>query len=289
MVTGLNGIPSGVIVELYGGASAWKSTYALQLVSAAQRDGSKALYLDVDYGLTRERAVQLGVDLDRLLICHPESGEEALEVLYRLVLSGGIRIAVVDSIAALVPQSELVQQIGEVPLGLQARLMTVGIRRLVAAARKSATTVILINRLFNIDRGQGVLVPATPGGQAVRHFAGLRVRLNVGDPIISDGVCIGELIELFVTKNRYGYDGASVTHGMYFDRGYDPIEQRNELARIIGLPEPSCDLSSTWLDDDSAAAVFRTLQKKRVRREASFMDQENEADFIDFENDGPPF
>ena len=144
---GVGGVPRGRVVEIYGPESSGKTTLGYHIIAEAQREGGVAAFIDAEHALNPEYARNVGVDIDNLLISQPDSGEQALEIAEMLVRSGAIDVVVVDSVAALVPRAELEGEMGDAHVGLQARLMSQALRKLVGAINKSRTTVIFINQL----------------------------------------------------------------------------------------------------------------------------------------------
>ena len=145
--TGIGGIPKGRIVEFYGPESSGKTTLALQSIACAQKDGGVAAFIDAEHALDPNYARNLGVNLDELLVSQPDSGEQALEIAELLTRSGGVDLIVIDSVAALTPQAEIDGEMGDSHVGLQARLMSQGLRKLTGIVKKTNTTVLFINQI----------------------------------------------------------------------------------------------------------------------------------------------
>ncbi|MGH9361639.1 MAG: recombinase RecA, partial [Thermoanaerobaculia bacterium] len=144
---GIGGFPRGRVVEIYGPESSGKTTLALSVVGQAQRRGGIAAFIDAEHALDAEYAKKLGVDIDNLLVSQPDSGEQALDIAEMLVRSNSVDVVVIDSVAALVPRAELEGEMGDSHVGLQARLMSQALRKLVGTISKSRTIVIFINQL----------------------------------------------------------------------------------------------------------------------------------------------
>lgn len=145
--TGIGGLPRGRIIEIYGPESSGKTTLALHVVAEAQRMGGEAAFIDAEHALDPIYAANLGVDVDALLVSQPDNGEQALEITEALTRSGAIDVIVVDSVAALVPRSEIEGDMGDSHVGLHARLMSQALRKLAGAIAKSNTIIIFINQL----------------------------------------------------------------------------------------------------------------------------------------------
>ena len=171
MALGIGGLPKGRIVEIFGAESAGKTTLALSAVSQTQKQGGNAAYIDVEHALDPSYSQKIGIDLDKLLVSQPDSAEQALEITEYLVKSGNIDLIVIDSVAALVPTAEIEGQMGELQIGLQARLMSQALRKLTGLIRKSNCTAVFINQL---REKVGVVFgnpETTPGGRALKFYS----------------------------------------------------------------------------------------------------------------------
>ncbi len=192
------GLPRGRLVELYGGPGSGKTTLALRLAAAAQAHGAVA-WLDADGALEPARAAAVGVDLARLVVARPSTGEQALQIAEALARSRGCALVVVDSVAALMPKAELAAPLGEAAPGLQARMLSLGLRRLVHAALASGATGLFVNQTrLALDHDVPELV--TAGGSALRFYAALRLELARRQT--------GAAVR--VVKHRHGPEGAVV-------------------------------------------------------------------------------
>lgn len=173
--TGIGGLPRGRIIEIYGPESSGKTTLALHVVAEAQRMGGEAAFIDAEHALDPVYAANLGVDVDSLLVSQPDNGEQALEITEALTRSGAIDVIVVDSVAALVPRSEIEGDMGDSHVGLHARLMSQALRKLAGAISKSNTIIIFINQL---REKVGVVYgnpEVTTGGRALKFYASIRI------------------------------------------------------------------------------------------------------------------
>jgi recombination protein RecA len=199
---GVGGIPRGRIIELYGTESSGKTTLALHMIAEAQKLGGNALFVDAEHALDPEYARAIGVDVDRLFISQPSTGDEALEIMDTLIRSGAFDIAVLDSVAALMPRQELEGDIGDVTVGAQARLMSQALRKLGASAAKSNTAVVFINQ---IREKVGVMYgnpETTPGGRALKFWASVRLEVRRVDNIKQGNEVIGVRTRVKVVKNK---------------------------------------------------------------------------------------
>ena len=199
---GIGGLPKGRVVEIYGPESSGKTTLALHVVAEAQRKGGACAFIDAEHALDPGYAKKLGVDIDNLLISQPDAGEQALEIADTLVRSGAIDILVVDSVAALVPRSELEGEMGESQPGLQARLMSQALRKLTGSINKSNTMVIFINQ---IRMKIGVMYGSpetTTGGNALKFYSSVRLDIRRIGAIKERDEVVGNTTRVKVVKNK---------------------------------------------------------------------------------------
>lgn len=200
---GIGGVPRGRIVEIYGPESSGKSTLATHIVANAQRNGGVAAYIDAEHALDPNYAAKIGVNLDDLLISQPDSGEEALNIAEMLARSNAVDVIVIDSVAALVPKSELEGEIGDQFMGLQARLMSQALRKLTSALAKSNTCAIFINQ---IREKIGVVYgnpETTTGGRALKFYSSVRLEIRrTGGIKGPDNSEIGNRVKVKVSKNK---------------------------------------------------------------------------------------
>lgn len=205
LALGIGGLPRGRVVEIFGPESSGKSTLALHVVANAQRNGGVAAYIDAEHALDPIYAAKIGVNIDDLLICQPDSGEEALNIAEMLARSNAIDVIVIDSVAALVPKSELEGDIGDSFVGLQARLMSQALRKLTSALAKSNTCAVFINQ---IREKIGVMYGSpetTTGGRALKFYASIRLDIRRIGGIKSPGAEateIGNRVKVKVVKNK---------------------------------------------------------------------------------------
>ncbi len=199
---GIGGVPRGRIVEIYGPEASGKTTLALHILAEAQALGGIVAFIDAEHALDPVYAAKLGVDIDEVLISQPDTGEQALEICDMLVRSGAIDAVVIDSVAALTPRAEIEGEIGDTTVGLQARLMSQGCRKLAGSLSKSNTTCIFINQL---REKIGVMFgnpETTPGGRALKFFSSVRIDVRRYDYVKQNGVTIGNRVRAKVVKNK---------------------------------------------------------------------------------------
>lgn len=201
---GIGGLPRGRVVEIYGPESSGKTTLAIHAIAEAQKKGGIAAFIDAEHAFDRFYAENLGVDTGNLLIAQPDDGEQALEITENLIRSGAIDIIVIDSVAALVPRSEIEGEMGDSKMGLQARLMSQAMRKLTSAINKTNCTCIFINQL---REKIGVMFgnpETTTGGNALKFYASIRLDIRRSGAALKDkeGNVIGNHVKVKVVKNK---------------------------------------------------------------------------------------
>jgi recombination protein RecA len=202
LALGVGGFPRGRIVEVYGPEASGKTTLCLHVIAEAQKQGGSAAFIDAEHALNPERAAGIGVNLDELLISQPDYGEQALEIAETLIRSGGIDVLVIDSVAALIPKSELEGEMVDTSIGTQARLMSKALRKLSSAISKSNTVVIFTNQL-RLKIGVMFGNPeVTSGGQALKFYASLRLDMRKIGNIQEGDEVVGTRHRVRVVKNK---------------------------------------------------------------------------------------
>jgi recombination protein RecA len=201
LATGVGGVPRGRLTEIYGPGGAGKTTLALSVIVQAQQAGGTACFIDTEHALDLAWAATVGVDLERLVLCRPEHGEQALQVADVLVRSGALDVLVIDSIAALVPKAELDGEMGERHAGVQANLLSQALRKLAGPIARTGTTVLVTNQLRQRAGHPGMPV-YTSGGRALGYYASVRLDLRPLGCLRDGGQVIGSRIRVQVTKNK---------------------------------------------------------------------------------------
>lgn len=199
---GVNGLPKGRVIEIYGPESSGKTTLALHAVAESQKTGGIAAFIDAEHAFDRYYAQKLGVNIDDLLVSQPDNGEQALEIAENLIRSGAIDIIVIDSVAALTPRSEIEGEMGDSKVGLQARLMSQALRKLTATISKTGCCCIFINQL---REKIGVMFgnpETTTGGNALKFYASVRLDIRRVNQIKDSETVIGSHVRVKVVKNK---------------------------------------------------------------------------------------
>ena len=199
---GIGGVPRGRVIEIYGPESSGKTTLALHIIANLQKKGGVAAFVDAEHALDPMYAKKIGVDTDELLVSQPDSGEQALDVVETLVRSGAVDVIVIDSVAALTPQSEIDGDMGDYHVGKQARLMSQALRKLTSIGAKSNVTVIFINQ---IRMKIGVMFgnpETTTGGNALKFYSSVRLEVRRAAQIKNGDDVVGNKVKVKVVKNK---------------------------------------------------------------------------------------
>jgi recombination protein RecA len=244
---GVGGLPRGRVVEIYGPESSGKTTLALHTVAEAQKKGGICAFVDAEHALDPVYARKLGVNVDDLLISQPDHGEQALEIADTLVRSGSLDVLVIDSVAALVPRSELEGEMGESQPGLQARLMSQALRKLTASINKSNTMVIFINQ---IRMKIGVMYGSpetTTGGNALKFYASVRLDIRRIGAIKDRDEVVGNQTRVKVVKNKLAPPFKQVEFDIMYGEGVSKMGELIDLGVKAGVVEKS----GAWFSYDS--------------------------------------
>jgi len=242
LALGVNGVPRGRVIEIYGPEMSGKSTLALHILAEAQKRKGVGAFIDAENALDPDYARRIGVNIDDLLISQPDSGEQALQIVETLVKSGEVDVIVVDSVAALVPRAEIAGEMGEFQIGLQARLMSQALRKLSSLISKAKTVVIFINQTrmkIGIRFGNP---ETTPGGLALKFYASVRINLRRIAQIKHGDEIIGSRIRAKIVKNKVAAPFKIAEFDIYYNEG---ISYFGDIVNA-GLKQEVITRSGSW-------------------------------------------
>src|SRR6266478_3460130 len=247
LALGVGGLPRGRVVEIFGPESSGKTTLMLHVIANAQKTGGLAAFIDAEHALDPAYAKKLGVNLDDLLVSQPDSGEEALSICETLARSNALDVIVIDSVAALVPKSELEGEMGMATMGMQARLMSQALRKLTAILNKSKTTCIFTNQL---REKVGVMFgnpETTPGGKALKFYASVRLDIRRKETIKdAAGNAIGNHVKVKIVKNKVAPPFAEAEFDILYNHG---INKEGSILDV-GIAMGAVDKKGAWLQFD---------------------------------------
>ncbi len=236
---GIGGIPRGRVTEVYGPESGGKTTLCLHIIAEAQKLGGLAAFIDAEHALDVNYAKKLGVDTPNLLISQPDFGEQALEITDTLVRSNALDIIVIDSVAALVPRSEIEGEMGDAPMAMQARLMSQALRKLTGAISKSKTAVVFINQLRSKI---GVIFgnpETTTGGNALKFYASVRIDIRRIGAIKDGDQVIGNRTKVKIVKSKVAPPFKQVEFDILYDEGISKTGDLIDLGVNHGIIKKS--------------------------------------------------
>jgi recombination protein RecA len=239
LATGVGGYPRGRVVEIYGPESSGKTTLALHAIAQAQRNGGVCAFIDAEHAIDINYARSIGVEIDKLLVSQPDTGEQALDIAEMLVRCGAIDLIVVDSVAALTPKAELEGEMGDSHMGLQARLMSQALRKLTGIAHRTDTTLMFINQLrqkIGVTFGNP---ETTTGGNALKFYASMRFDVRrIGQVKIGDEL-VGGRTRVKIAKNKMAPPFTEAEFEIRYGTGVDTLAELIDLGLSRGLVEKS--------------------------------------------------
>jgi len=240
LALGVGGLPRGRVIEIYGNEASGKTSLALNLVKEVQKQGGKAVYVDAEHALDDEYARdKIGVDLDKLITVKPDCGEDALNIVQSLVESAEVDLIIVDSVASLVPKAEVEGDMGDVHMGLQARLMSQALRKLTSIVSKTNTCLIFINQT---RMKIGVMFgnpETTPGGKALKYYCSVRLDLRRIGNLKNGEDIIGTKVRAKVVKNKVAPPFRKTELKILNDEGFSVIGDILDLALVHGIIKKS--------------------------------------------------
>lgn len=274
LALGIGGVPKGRVIEIYGPESSGKTTLALHIVAEVQKLGGTGAYIDAEHALDPTYAKALGVDVDSMLISQPDTGEQGLEITEALVRSGSVDVIVVDSVAALVPRAEIEGEMGDVHMGLQARLMSQALRKLTGSISKTQSIIIFINQLREKIGVMFGSPEVTSGGRALKFFSSIRLDIRRIESIKNGSEIVGNHIRVKVVKNKLAPPFRMTEFDIMYGEG---ISKLGELIDI-GIERGLVQKSGSWF--------FRgeiRLGQGRDSAKKYFMDHPDEAKILEDE------
>ncbi len=267
---GVGGVPRGRITEIYGQESSGKTTLAYHIIAEAQKQGGTAAFIDAEHAVDAVYARNLGVDVDSLLISQPDTGEEALEIIDALIRSGAVDVVVLDSVAALVPKSEIEGEMGDSHVGLQARLMSQAMRKIGGSTSKSRTAAIFINQ---IREKIGVMFgnpETTPGGRALKFWASVRLEIRRIETLKQGNEMVGNRVRVKVVKNKVAPPFRQAEFDIMFGKGISRSGGILDIATELGFVEKT----GTWFTyGDNRLGQGRENAKQHLEEHPELMEE----------------
>ena len=270
LALGIGGLPKGRVVEIYGPESSGKSTLAQHIVANCQKAGGIAAYIDAEHALDPAYAKNIGVDLDNLMISQPDCGEDALNIAEMLARSGAVDVIVVDSVAALVPKSELEGEIGDSHVGLQARMMSQALRKLTATLARTNTCAVFINQ---IREKIGVMFgnpETTTGGRALKFYSSIRLDIRrIGSLKGADNIDKGNRVKVKVVKNKMAPPFRIAEFDILFSEG---ISRAGSIIDL-GVEHNIIEKKGTWLNYQSHRFQGKEAARTELKSNPKLMEE----------------
>ena len=270
LALGVGGVPRGRVIEIFGPESSGKTTLALHVVAEAQKLGGEAAYIDVEHALDPVYMQNLGVNLDTLLVSQPDTGEQALEIAEALARSGAIDVIVVDSVAAMTTRAEIEGEMGDSHVGMQARLMSQGLRKLTSVLSKSNTVCIFINQL---REKIGVMYgnpEVTPGGRALKFYASVRMDIRRIGQIKNGEDISGNRTKIKIVKNKIAAPFRTAEFDIMYNEGISKVGDVLDLAVKYGV----MDKAGAFLKyNGETLGQGREAVKKLFKEKPELMDE----------------
>ncbi len=270
MALGVGGVPRGRVIEIFGPESSGKTTLAQHIIAEAQKKGGSAAFVDAEHALDPDYARKIGVKVDDLYVSQPDNGEQALDVVETLVRSGAFDVIVVDSVAALTPKAEIEGEMGDVHMGLQARLMSQALRKLAGIVSKTNTVVIFINQI-RIKIGVMFGNPeTTPGGNALKFYSSVRIEVRRAAQIKQGDKIIGNRVKCKVVKNKVAAPFQTTEFDIMYNQG---ISKEGDLLDVGAARGVISKSGNSYSYIDKKLGVGRENAKAYLRTRPDIHDQ----------------
>ena len=269
LALGIGGLPKGRIIEIYGPESSGKTTLALHVLAQAQKAGGEVAFIDAEHALDITYARALGVKVEDMLVSQPDTGEQALEITEQLVRSGALDVVVVDSVAALLPRSELEGEMGESSVGVIARLMSQALRKLAGTVSRTNCIVVFINQL---REKIGVMYgnpETTPGGRALKYFSSVRIDVRRIETLKVGGEMIGNRTRAKIVKNKVAPPFKEAEFDIIYGEGISKIGEIVDLGVKLDL----IDKAGAWYTYGDVRVQGRDSMKEYLREHPDVSDQ----------------
>lgn len=269
LALGIGGVPRGRIVEIYGPESSGKTTLALHILASAQKNGGEVAFIDVEHALEPAYAKALGVDIDSLLISQPDTGEQALDIVEALVRSGALDVVVVDSVAALLPRSELEGEMGDSSVGVVARLMSQALRKLAGAVSKNQTIVVFINQLREKIGVMYGSPETTPGGRALKYFSSVRIDVRRIETLKVNGEMVGNRTKAKIVKNKVAPPFKEAEFDIIYGEGISKIGEIVDMGINLEL----IDKAGAWFTVNDVRVQGKEAVKEYLKENPEYCDE----------------
>ena len=269
LALGIGGVPRGRIVEIFGPESSGKTTLALHILASAQKLGGEVAFIDVEHALEPAYAKALGLDIDSLLISQPDTGEQALEITEALVRSGALDVIVIDSVAALLPRSELEGDMGDSSVGVVARLMSQALRKLAGTVSKTGTIVVFINQL---REKIGVMYgnpETTPGGRALKYFSSVRIDIRRIESLKNGSEVYGNRTRAKVVKNKVAPPFKEAEFDIVYGEGISKVGEIVDLGVALDI----IDKGGAWFTVGETRLQGREAVKEYLKANPDVSDE----------------
>lgn len=269
LALGIGGVPKGRIIEIYGPESSGKTTLALHIIASAQKRGGEVAFVDAEHALEPAYARALGVDIENLLISQPDTGEDALAITETLVRSGAIDVVVVDSVAALVPRSEIEGEMGDSSVGVVARLMSQALRKLAGSISKTNCIVIFINQLREKIGVMYGSPETTPGGRALKYFSSVRIDVRRIESLKNGTEVVGNRTKAKIVKNKVAPPFKEAEFDIMYGEGISKVGEIIDLSVKLGL----IDKGGAWFTVGETRLQGRDNVKEYLKSNPDVADQ----------------